>query len=153
MEVAVRKGNPVVRILFSVLLIGVMFYYVRQQQPASSQSRLLPQGSPSEENSVRFAWVPRYPGAEISGIRTQRTADQTTYAFQFEIKGDFAPVMNFFESQLKTAGFHVVRKTGGEFGATLHAEDSLGIRWVDITAGKAQEVSEIDVTAVARNGV
>ncbi len=147
-----RKGNPLTRILFSVLLLGVMFYYMRQQQPVKTSLNPLPPGAPSEEGSSRFAWVPRYPGAELAGIRTQRKADQTTYGFQFEVKGDFAPVLSFYESQLQSAGFRVARKGGGEFGAALHAEDASGSHWVDITAGKAQQVSEIDVTAVVRNG-
>jgi len=136
----------------AVCLLGVMFYFVRQQQPAKTASRTLPAGSPSEENSVRFAWVPRYPGAELDGIRTKRTADQTTYAFQFEVKGDFAPVISFYESQLQAGGFKVTRKGGGEFGAAVHAEEGTGRRWIDITAGKAQGVSEIDVTANVRDG-
>ena len=145
------KKNPLVRILFSALLLGTMFYFVRQQQPAKTSLTTLPSGSPSAEGSGRFSWVPRYPGVELAGIRTQRTADQTTYGFQFEVKDDFAPALSYYESQLKSSGFRVTRKGGGEFGAALHAEDASGRLWIDVTAGKIQQVSEIDVTAVMRH--
>lgn len=149
----VRKNTSWTRILLSATLLGLLIYYVQRQQPGAPTKhspKVLPVGPATEDVSSRFRWVPRYPGVEIAGIRTKRTAGQLDYSFQFEVKGDFQPVLSYYEDQLQRAGLKVDRKGQGEFGAALHAEDGGRGRIVEITAGKLQGVSEIDVNAMER---
>jgi hypothetical protein len=149
----VRKNTSWVRILLSAALLGVVIYFVQRQQPMAPTKRAmkpLPAGA-YEDSATRFAWVPRYPDANVDNIRTQRTSDKTVYAYQFEFQSDFQPILTYYENQLRGAGFKVERKGSGEVGVGLHAEDANQRRIVDVLASKLKGISEIDVTAAERD--
>jgi hypothetical protein len=150
-----RKNTSWVRILLSAALLGVVIYFVQRQPPsklARRQSKPLPVETSPEDITAKFSWVPRYPGAEVDSVRTQHTAEQTVYAFQYEFQGEFQPVLTYYEQQLKGAGFKVERKAATETGQALHAEDAGPRRTVDVMASRLKGITEVDVTAAERVG-
>ena|SRR5579862_2727168 len=151
-----RTASPRNRIAFSaaVLAIGLgLVWYQRSHpgagKPGSAKKPFLSQ-APSSEGSKTFAWVPAYPGATVSGIRTKMTRGELSYGFSFRTPDGSGQILSFYQSQLQAAGFKVDVRTGGDAGGQLHAEDSGGKRSLDLTTGKAADGTEAGVLAVEK---
>lgn len=148
-----RTANPRNRIVFSavVLAIGLgMVWYQRSHPAAGHAKKPFLSQAPSSEGSKTFSWVPAYPGAAISGIRTKMTRGELSYGFSFRTPDGSEKILSFYQSQLQAAGFKVEVKRAGDAGGQLHAEDSSAKRSLDLTAGKAAEGTEAGVLAVEK---
>ena len=108
--------------------------------------------APSAEGSNRFAWVPHYPGATIENINTKQTREELSYGFNFRTADDFKQTLEFYNQQLKSAGFKVEVKNSGETGGELHANAESSGRSFDVVAAKVVQGTgtEVGVTAVQR---
>jgi hypothetical protein len=105
--------------------------------------------APSAEGTKQFAWVPAYPGAKISDIRTKMTRGELSYGFSFLTPDPFEKVLSYYRHQLQNGGLKVdVSNAGG--GGRLHAEDPAGKRTLDMTSGKTAEGSETGILAVEK---
>lgn len=151
-----RTAKPRNRIAFSaavLVVVAALVWYQRSHPAArtagSAKKPFLSQ-APSSEGSKTFAWVPAYPGAAISGIRTKMTRGELSYGFSFVTPDGSDKILAFYQSQLQAAGFKVDVRSGGEAGGQLHAEDSVGKRSLDLTAGKAAEGTEAGVLAAEK---
>jgi hypothetical protein len=147
-----RTATPRNRIIFSavVLVIGLGIVVYQRSHPGAANARkpFLSQ-APSSEGGNRFAWVPAYPGAAISGIRTKMTRGELSYGFSFHTPDDTEKILSFYQRQLQAAGFKVDVKRG-DAGGQVHAEDSSGNRSLDLTAAKATDGTEAGVLAVQK---
>jgi hypothetical protein len=147
-----RTATPRNRIIFSaaVLVIGLgLVWYRRSHLPAGNAKKPFLSQAPSSEAGNKFAWVPSYPGATISDIRTKMTRGELSYGFSFHTPDDTEKILSFYQSQLQAAAFKVDVKRG-DAGGQLHAEDSGGKRSFDMTAGKTAEGTEAGVLAVQK---
>jgi hypothetical protein len=152
----VRTVNPRNRIVFSavVLMIGLGVVWYQRSHSAlgkagGSKKPFLSQ-APSSEGSKTFAWVPVYPEATVSGIRTKMTRGELSYGFSFQTPDGSGKVLSFYRSRLQAAGFMVDVKSSGDAGVQLHAQESSGKRSLDLTAGGAAEGTEAGVLAVEK---
>jgi hypothetical protein len=147
-----RTATPRNRIVFSaaVLVIGLGMVWYQKSHPAAGNAKkpFLSQ-APSSEAGNRFAWVPSYPGATISDIRTKMTRGELSYGFSFRTPDANEKILSFYQSQLQAAAFKVDVKRG-DAGGQLHAEDSGGMRSFDMTAGQVAEGTEAGVLAVQK---
>jgi hypothetical protein len=147
-----RTATPRNRIIFSavVLVMGLGIVLYQRSHPAAANAKkpFLSQ-APSSEGGNRFAWVPAYPDATISGIRTKMTRGELSYGFSFHTPDGSEKILSFYQSQLQGAGFKVDVKRG-DAGGQLHAEDLGGKRSFDLTAGKVTDGTEAGVMAVEK---
>jgi len=147
-----RTATPRNRIIFSaaVLVIGLsLVWYQRSHLPAGNAKKPFLSQAPSSEAGNKFAWVPSYPGATISDIRTKMTRGELSYGFSFHTPDASEKILSFYQSQLQAAAFKVDVKRG-DAGGQLHAEDSGGQRSLDLTAGKVADGTEAGVLAVQK---
>ena len=147
-----RTATPRNRIIFSVVVLVVglgIVWYQRTHSPSGNTKKPFLSQAPSSEGANRFAWVPSYPGATISGIRTKMTRGELSYGFSFVTPDGNEKILAFYQSQLQAAGFKVDVKRG-DAGGQVHAEDSDGKRSFDLTAGKVTEGTEAGVMAVEK---
>jgi len=147
-----RTAPPRNRIIFSavVLMIGLGIVVYQRSHPAPANAKkpfLSP--APSSEGGNRFAWVPTYRGAAVSGIRTKMTRGELSYGFSFHTPDGSDKILSFYQSQLQGLGFKVDLNRG-DAGGQLHAEDLGGKRSLDLTAGKATDGTEAGVLAVQK---
>jgi hypothetical protein len=148
-----RTATPRNRIVFSVavLVVGLgMVWYQRSHSAAGSAKKPFLSQAPSSEAGNRFAWVPSYPGATISDIRTKMSRGELSYGFAFRTPDGSEKILSFYQSQLQAGGFKVDVKRSGDVGGQLHAEDSGGKRSFDLMAGKAPEGTEAGALAVEK---
>jgi hypothetical protein len=148
-----RTANPRNRIVVSavVLVIGLgIVWYQRSHPAARSAKKPFLSQAPSSEGSNQFAWVPAYPGATISNIRTKMARGELSYGFSFVTPDSGEKVLSFYQSRLRAAGFKADVRSSGDAGGQLHAEDSTGKRSLDLTAGKAAEGTEAGALAVEK---
>ncbi len=133
-----RKTNGILRIAFAAVILAVSLYIVQQRKPATRASA--PKGPfPTAANFEQsFDWVPKYPNAQVAGIRNRQSREQMTYGYQFDTPDSADQVLSFYEGYLRTAGFKIDRKPPGEYGASLHAEDAAGKRILQLDAGRLQ---------------
>lgn len=111
----------------------------------------------SSEGSGSFAWIPKFPGAQLENITTKQSREQLSYGFNFHTPQEFGEVLAFYGDQLKKQGFKVElrveaggtqSKTAPESGGQIHAESSDGARSLDVVATKDASGAEVGVTAV-----
>lgn len=103
------------------------------------------------ESSNRFAWVPAYPGARLENIRTVQNRDQRGYGYHFQVKDESAKVRKFYESNLKSAGFTVIGKSGANGKSwDLYAENPDRTRSIDVNGNAQPEGVNVGVIAVVR---
>jgi hypothetical protein len=162
---AQRKISPLMRVMISAVLLAFAIFTLQYRKSlpqakaparasAANSHKAFPSTAPSSEGATRFAWVPRFPGAQLENINTKQTRDQLSYGFSFHAAPDFADVLAFYGDQLRKQGFQVELKMDAkqtqENGGQLHAESADGTRSFDAIAAKAAAGSEIGVTAVQR---
>ena len=147
-----RTATPRNRIIFSaaVLVIGLgMVWYQRSHSPAGNAKKPFLSQAPSSEAGNKFAWVPSYPGATISDIRTKMSRGELSYGFSFRTPDATEKILSFYQGQLQAAAFKVDVKRG-DAGGQLHAEDPGGERSFDLTVGKVADGTEAGVLAVQK---
>jgi len=151
-----RKINFLVWILFTIALIGLTFALLQKQRISSARDHAVTPRQPfltepPSESSNRFAWVPSYPGARLENIRTVQNRDQLGYGYHFQVKDEGDKVRNFYESNLKGAGFTVIGK-GGPNGKSwdLYAENPDRTRSIDVNGNAQPEGVNVGVMAVMR---
>jgi len=143
------RRNPVVRIVLSFAVLGAaLFFVIREGRPPkkvpvapSFRSR-----TPSAEGSATFAWIPRYPGAQVQNIRTQETEQELIYGMEFVSSDAPTDITAYFERGLHAAAFTVETKRLGPDEINLHAEGSRG-RSIDVGVDKVPSGSRVVVTA------
>jgi len=154
-----RKTNTLLRVVMSAVLAAFAIFVVQYQKStehtqSGARGPIKPFKSlaPSAEGSNRFAWVPHYPGATVENINTKQTRDELTYGFNFRTSDDFKQTLEFYNQQLKSAGFTVEMKSPGETGGELHANAESSGRSFDVVAVKVVQGTgtEVGVTAVQR---
>jgi len=151
-----RKINFLVWILFTIALIGLTFALLQKQRISSARDHAVTPRQPfltepPSESSNRFAWVPSYPGDRLENIRTVQNRDQLGYGYHFQVKDEGDKVRNFYESNLKGAGFTVIGK-GGPNGKSwdLYAENPDRTRSIDVNGNAQPEGVNVGVMAVMR---
>jgi hypothetical protein len=152
-----RRINPLLRVMFSVVLLAfAIFVVVFKKSTTSTKADLLTPSkpfltdSPSSEGANRFAWVPKYPGATTENISSKQTRDELSYGFNFHTPDDFKKVLTYYRDQLQSAGFQVDLKETTTAAGELHAKSDSSNRTFDaIVANVSQGTgSEVGVTAV-----
>lgn len=148
-----RTASPRNRIVFGAAVLVVvagLVWYQRSHPAATSAKKPFLSQAPSSEGTNQFAWLPAYPGATISNIRTKMTRGELSYGFSFVTPDASEKVLSFYQSRLRAAGFKADVKSSGDAGGQLHAEDSAGKRTLDLTAGKTGEGTEAGALAVEK---
>jgi hypothetical protein len=165
---AQRKISPLMRVMISAVLLAFAIFTVQYRKSVSGTKRAapaagtasnkpFPSGAPSSEGATRFAWVPRFPGAQIENINTKQTRDQVSYGFSFHTEKEFGDVLAYYGDALQKEGFKVELKVDSgsvqdkqahENGGQLHADSPDGTRSFDVIAAKSASGSEVGVTAV-----
>jgi hypothetical protein len=146
----VRHGNPLVRILLSLAILGTaLFFVIREGKPpkkvpVAPSFRSL---TPSAEGGGTFAWIPRYPGATVTGIRTHETEKELTYGLEFTSPDQPAAVAAYFERGLRGAGFTTKTTQPSATETNLHAEAASPKRTLDVGIDKVQNGTYVTVAA------
>ena len=146
-----KKATPLTRILFSVALLAVVIYLYQQRKSGgrdAASRQPLPAISPADAGTDRFAWIPAYSGADISGIHSRITHGELNYGFEFQTAEDMHRVIDYYETRLHQAGFTVETKLKGNVEIDLHAESPDRKRTIDVVAEQPAEKSP-SVVAVA----
>jgi len=151
----VKKTTPLIRILFSFALLAVVIYIYQQREtsgPGAASKQPFLADSPTAAGTDRFAWIPRYPGADISGIHSRVTHGELNYGFEFQSADDMHQVISFYESGLHATGFTVQTKLKGSMEIDLHAESPDRKRMVDVVVEQVADkpASAVTVSAVQK---
>ena len=148
-----RRGSPLVKILLSAALLGLGLYLVQTRKAQQSPARgvaVAPSfrsNAPSSEGTKSFAWIPRYPGANVENIRTRETSKVLSYGFEFQSSDAPAAIAAFFENGLRAAGFTVVKRSPGAEETDLHGESPDRKRLIDVGVDKAPSGATVTVSA------
>lgn len=146
-----NKRNPLLRILFSVALVAVVFFIYQQRRGGFGSKAPFVTNTPSGEGGNRFAWIPSYPGAQISDIHSRVTHGELNYGFEFRSQDEFRKVAAFYQEGLRTAGFTVQSKEKGGIELDLHGESPDRTRIIDIVTeqlgDKGPNVTGVTVAA------
>jgi hypothetical protein len=148
-----QRGNPIVRIVLSLATLGCALYFVIQQGKPPKKEPVAPHfrsRTPSAEGSGSFAWIPRYPGAVVTNIRTQETEKELIYALDFQSSDAPADIASYYERGLRAAGFTVDTRKPTADETNLHAESITSKRSIDIGIDKVQSGTLVSVTAKER---
>jgi len=155
-----RRISLQLRVMISAVFVAFSIFVIQyrksvpQAKPATASANSKPflTDAPSSEGANRFAWIPTFPEAELSGINTKQTREQLSYGFSFHTTRGFKEVLAFYREKLQAAGFQVGVKDTGETGGELHADSADGKRSFDVIAAKviSGAGAEIGVTAVQR---
>jgi hypothetical protein len=149
----VSRGNPKVRILLSLGMLAVMLYIVIREGKPLKKAPAVPNfrsSAPSSEGEHSFAWIPRYPGAEVNNIRTRETEKELTYGFEFQTVDAPTAVADYYERGLRAAGLTVnTRRPSGD-ETNIHGESSSPARMIDVGIDKVQTGSFISVGATQK---
>ena len=149
----IRRGNPLARILLSLGMLGLMLYIVIREGKPAKKVPVAPNfrsSAPSSEGTNSFAWIPRYPGAELTNIRTRETESELTYGFEFQSHDAPAAIADYFERGLRSSGFKVETRRPSGDETNIHAESSNPKRSIDVGIDKVQAGSYISVGATAK---
>ncbi len=156
------------RVMISAVLLAFAIFTVeyRNSLPQAKQAaaakkainKPFPSVAPSAEGTASFAWIPKYPDAQLENINTKQTREELSYGFNFHTAQDFGQALAFYGDELRKQGFKVELKVEGkaqdkqprENGGQLHAESADGARSFDVIATKGASGAEIAVTAVQR---
>ena len=151
-----RKINFLIPVLVTIALVWLTFALLQKHSSPSAHEHVVTPKQPfladtTSENSTRFAWVPSYPGAQLENIHTAQNGDQLRYGYNFQVKDQGTKVREFYERNLKSAGFTVIGK-GGAKGKSwdLYAENPDRTRSIDVNGNAQQEGVNVGVMAVVR---
>lgn len=153
------------RVMISAVLLAFAIFTVQYKkslpkapamkaQTAAASNKPFLSTAPSSEGSTRFAWVPKFPEAQLENINTKQTRQELSYGFSFHTAEEFGKVLAFYGDQLQKQNFKVELKVDAkqahENGGQLHADSPDNTRSLDVVAVKAPAGAEIGVTAVQR---
>jgi len=94
------------------------------------------------------AWLPAYPGATAKGTFTSTTNGTTQSAFGFNTTDTPAQVMEYYQTQLKTAGFDIKQSMSTGQGGMLAAEN--GGRTVTVTVGASGKETSVSLMTIEK---
>ena len=149
----VRKGNPLVRILLSLAMLGTALYIVIREGKPPKKVPVAPAFrslTPSAEGSGSFAWIPRYPGATVTNIRTNETEKELSYGLEFSSSDQPADVASYMERSLRGAGFTVAMRQPNAIETNLHGESANPKRTIDAGIDKVQNGTYVIVSAAQK---
>jgi hypothetical protein len=92
------------------------------------------------------AWVPVYPGATPKGNFSAEAADQRTGTFSFTSDADLEAILDYYESEAKSAGLESKSRTTTNEGAFLVIASSDEIRGLTVMASKPGSGTEVVVS-------
>jgi hypothetical protein len=99
------------------------------------------------------SWLPVYPGGKVQGTFDATTAEGHTASFAVSTTDSLAKMMEFYESQLKSAGFKIEKMNfsgNGQDGGTVTAKSSDDKRQAIIIFGSTNGVSSATVTSTEK---
>ena len=146
-----RRGNPLVRVLLSLVMLGCALYIVIREGKPPKKAPVVPSfrsQTPSAEGSGSFAWIPRYPGATVMNIRTHETEKELTYGLEFSSADAPADIVSYYERGLRGAGFTTKTNQPSATETNLHGESTSPKRTIDVGVDKVQNGSYVTVSAV-----
>jgi hypothetical protein len=95
------------------------------------------------------SWLPVYPGGSVQGTFDTTNAEGHSAAFTVTTKDAVSKVMDFYETQLKSAGLKVEKTTfsaNGQDGGTLSAKSDDEKRQATVLFGSANGETSATVT-------
>ena len=113
----------------------------------------------SPEGTVKFggaagnngpAWAPVYPGATAQGTLSSQTSEGNTNVFSFKTQDSADKVLDYYQEQLKSAGFNVKTVGAGASGGMVQGEDPTKNRTIIVTVGSSGEGTEGSVSATEK---
>jgi len=96
------------------------------------------------------AWVPVYPGASSQSTLSSQTKEGNTHQFTFKTGDAVGKVVEYYQSQLKGAGFNVTLVSSGDQGGMVSAEDGGKKRTIVVAVSASGGGSEGSVTSVEK---
>jgi hypothetical protein len=113
----------------------------------------------SPEGTVRYgasagnnapAWTPVYPGATTQGTVSSQTNEGSSNVFTFKTNDPADKVLDYYQEQLKSAGFNVKTVGAGASGGVVQGEDPTRNRTIVVTVGSSSEGTEGSVSATEK---
>ncbi len=145
-----RKGNPLLRILLSLAMLGCALYIVIREGKPPKKVPVAPSFrslAPSGEGSGSFAWIPRYPGSTVTNIHTRETEKELTYGLELTSTAPPTDVASYMERALRGAGFTTKSSQPSATETNLHGEASNPKRTIEIGIDKVQDGTYVTVAA------
>lgn len=96
------------------------------------------------------AWVPAYPGSSPQGIFSASNNDGSNNGFSFKTSDAPAKVLEYYQNQLKAAGFTISLASNTPEGGMVVSEDGSKKRMLTITVGSSAGTSDVSVMAVEK---
>jgi len=96
------------------------------------------------------AWVPVYPGSSPEGTFSASAKDAENNGFHFKSGDAPAKVLEYYQNQLKAAGFTISMASNTPDGGMVISEDATKKRTLTITVGSEGGGSEVNVMAVEK---
>ena len=146
-----RKGNPLLRVLLSLAMLGCALYIVIREGKPPKKVPVAPafrSQTPSTEGARSgFAWIPRYPGATVTNIRTNETEKELTYGLEYTSADQPSDIAAYTERSLRGAGFSVQVRQPSATETNLHGEASNPKRTIEVGVDKVQNGTYITIAA------
>ena len=83
------------------------------------------------------SWVPVYPGTTPQVTLSSQSKDGNTTNFSFKTSEGAGKVLDYYQAQLKSAGFHVTTVASGDEGGMVSGEDEGKKHTVVVTVGSS----------------
>ncbi len=96
------------------------------------------------------SWVPVYPGTTPQVTLSSQAKDGNTTNFTFKTSESAGKVLDYYQAQLKSAGFHVTTVASGDEGGMVSAEDEGKKRTVVITIGSSSGETTGNVMSIEK---
>jgi hypothetical protein len=96
------------------------------------------------------AWVPVYPGSSPEGTFSASAKEGENNGYHFKTNDGPAKVLDYFQSQLKAAGFTISMASNTPSGGMVIGQDAAQNRTLTITVGEAGGGSEVNVMAAEK---
>lgn len=93
------------------------------------------------------SWVPAYPGSDPQSTMSAQSKEGSMNSFTFKTSDAPGKVMQFYQDQLKAAGYTVNMVSGGDQGGMVQGEDSAKSRSILVTAGGSAQGTDVSVVA------
>jgi hypothetical protein len=91
------------------------------------------------------SWIPTYPGSNPQGTFSLNSGEGGGGAFNFTTADAPAKVLEFYQNQLKQAGFKITITASAGEGSMLIAQEEGGQRSVTVTAGKSSDGTSVNI--------
>jgi hypothetical protein len=112
----------------------------------------------TDEGTVKYgvqsgsapSWVPVYPGTTPQVTLSAKTNDGNTTNFSFKTSEAAGKVIDYYQNQLKSAGFHVTMVSSGDQGGMVSAEDDGKKRTIVVTIGSSSGETTGNVMSIEK---